>query len=189
LFNKPGEHHIGGIWKHVDLIDLSSSRQPPAISYPYPAVPPVPTIGDAYTIYYGFDQYLQVFPGKRRSNLRSKLSRGWGLFGRASISDGNPTPFNYFLSLGIGGDTRFGNDRGDNFGIGWFYSGVSDEFGPIGEALLGPRDGTGVELYYKFQLTPWLAVTPDVQFIRPAISNFTSGDDAFVFGVRVNVNL
>jgi porin len=121
--------------------------------------------------------------------LPSKPPRGWGLFGRASISDGNPTPFDFFLSAGVGGDTRLGNDRGDTFGIGWYYTGVSDEFGPIPRALFGPRDGTGVELYYKFQFTPWLAVTPDMQFIRPGFSNFTSGDDALIFGIRVNVNL
>lgn len=116
FFRKPGEHHIGGIWKHVDLIDLSFA--PPPNGYPYPSVASgVSTISDSYTIYYKFDQYIQVYPGQRRSALPSKPPRGWGLFGRASVSDGNPTPFDFFLSAGIGGDSRLGNDRGDAFGI------------------------------------------------------------------------
>jgi porin len=189
FFDKPGEHHVGGIWKHVDLIDLSLAP-PPTNGFPYPAAAPgVPTISDSYAIYYGFDQYMQVFPGERRGVLPQKPPRGWGFFGRASISDGNPTPFNYFLSLGIGGDSRMGSDRGDTFGVGWYYNGVSDEYGPAAKAAFGPRDGQAVEAYYKFQLTPWFAVTPDVQFIRLGFSNFTSGDDAFVYGVRVNMNL
>jgi porin len=190
FFNKPGEHHIGGIWKHVDLIDLSGGVTIPPPSYPYPPAPPeFASISDSFTIYYGFDQYLQVYPGKRQGPLQKKLPRGWGLFGRASVSDGNPTPFNYFLSLGIGGDSRIGNDRGDTFGLGWYYNGVSDEFGPVAQTVIGPRDGTGVELYYKCQLTPWLAVTPDLQYIRPGFGAFTSGDDAFIYGVRVDMKL
>ena len=189
FFDKPGEHHIGGIWKHLDLIDISQAPPPP-IDYPYPPVPSgVATKPDSYTIYYGFDQYVQVFPGERRTAAPVKPPRGWGFFGRFSVSDGNPTPFNYFLSAGIGGDSRLGDDRGDTFGIGWYYTGLSDQFGPAAQAALGPRDGQGVELYYSFPCTPWLAVTPDVQFIRPENSTFTSGDSAFVYGLRVNVLL
>jgi porin len=98
LLGKPGEHHVGAIWKHVDLIDVSQFPPPPT-DYPYPPVPPgVPTKPDSYTIYYGFDQYFQVFPGQRPGLLPVKRPRGWGLFGRASISDGNPTPFDHFCS-------------------------------------------------------------------------------------------
>lgn len=186
---KPGEHHVGGIWKNIDLIDLSRDIPPP-IDYPYPPVPPgAATKGDSYTIYYGFDQYLQVYPGEGRGVGPAKRPRGWGFFGRGSISDGNPTPFDYFLSAGIGGDSRLGCDRGDTFGIGWYYTGVSDQFGPAAQAALAPRDGTGVEFYYNFQVTPWLNVTPDMQYIRPEISSFTGGDDAFVYGLRVNMRL
>lgn len=189
FFSKPGEHHVGGIWKHLDQIDLSLNP-PPGIGFPGQAgAGGLPTKRDAYTIYYGFDQYVQVFPGERRSPLPIKPPRGWGLFGRASISDGNPTPYDYFLSLGVGGDTRFGNDRGDAFGIGWYYNGVSDSFSPAVSTLLGRREGTGLEVYYKFQLTPWMAVTPDLQYIRPGFGSFTSGDDAFVYGLRLNMIL
>ncbi|HIE97613.1 MAG TPA: hypothetical protein EYQ63_11510 [Fuerstia sp.] len=70
--------------------------------------PGVATLRDSYTIYYGFDQYVKVFPGERRTAAPVKPPRGWGFFGRFSVSDGNPTPFNYFLSAGIGGDSRLG---------------------------------------------------------------------------------
>lgn len=176
LFNKPGEHHFGGIWKHVALPDLEFSATPPG-QYPYPqARPGVARIKDSYTIYYGFDQYVKLYSNEPR--------RGWGLFGRASISDGNPTPFEYFLSAGIGGDSPFGCQRGDTFGIGWYYNGVSSEFGPVPQAIFGPQDGTGVELYYNFQVTRCINVTPDIQYIKPAASAIA--DDAFVYGLRIN---
>ena len=140
FFDLPGEHHVGGIWKHVDLPDLKFTAPDP--EYPYPPAPPsVSTLPDSYTIYYGFDQYLQVYPGERRSPLPNKPPRGWGFFGRASISDGNPTPYRYFVSAGIGGDSPLGCHRGDTFGIGWFYNGLSNEYGPIPSTKFGPRDG------------------------------------------------
>ena len=109
------------------------------------------------------------------------------MFGRASLSDGNPTPVRYFLSAGLGGHSPVGRVRGDTFGLGWYFVGASKEFGPLPQALFGPRDGTGVELYYNFQATRWLNITPDVQYIHPGAGAIA--DDAFVYGVRANMKL
>jgi porin len=178
LFGLPGDHHVGGMWKHVDLTDLQFAEPPPGV-YPEPTVPGFPTLSDSWTVYYGFDQYLVQFDGQPQ--------RGWGLFARASISDGNPTPLRYFLSAGVGGDSQLRPGKQDRWGIGWYYTGMSDEFGPLPQFLFGPRDGTGVELYYNFQITPWLNVTPDIQFIKPEAGALA--DQAFVYGVRVNITL
>jgi porin len=82
-----------------------------------------------------------------------------------------------------------GCDRGDTWGLGWYFVGTSDEFGAIPRAKFGPRDGTGVELYYNVQVTPWLNITPDLQYVRPGLGRLTSGDDAFVYGLRLNARL
>lgn len=184
-FNLPGEQHVGGIWKHVDLTDLAFAEPPPG-DYPYEPVPGFATLSDSYTIYYGFDQYFKKYSGQRPGALPTKDARGWGMFGRASISDGNPTPLRYFLSLGIGGNSPLG-DHSDNWGLGWYFVGASNEFGPLPRLLLDPQDGTGVEAFYNFQVTPWLNVTPDVQYIRPG--NRAIAEDAFVYGLRLNMTL
>ena len=184
-FHLPGEQHVGGIWKHVDLTDLSFAEPPPG-DYPYEPVPGFATLSDSYTIYYGFDQYFKKYRGDRPGDLPQKDPRGWGMFGRASISDGNPTPLRYFLSLGIGGNSPLGNHN-DNWGLGWYYIGASNEFGPLPRFLLDPQDGTGVEAFYNFQVTPWLNITPDVQYIRPG--NRAISEDAFVYGLRLNMTL
>ena len=178
VFCKPGEHHVGAVWKHTDLPDLRIDEPPPG-QYPYPNIPGVPTKSDSYTVYYGFDQYLSLYSNEPQ--------RGWGLFGRAAIADGNPNPVRYFLSAGIGGDSPFRGDCGDKFGVGWFYTGASSEFGLLPRAVFGPRDGTGVEVFYNFQATPWLSVTPDFQYLRPAAGAIA--DDAFLYGLRVNMAL
>jgi porin len=178
FFDRKGDFHVGGMWKHVELTDLTFAEPPPGV-YPEPTVPGFPTLSDSYTIYTGFDQYLVQFAGKEK--------RGYGLFGRASISDGNPTPIRYFLSTGVGGYSPLNQKRGDTFGVGWYYVGASNEFGVPPQILFGPRDGTGVEAYYNFQLTPSMNLTPDVQYIHPEASAIA--DDAFVYGVRLNIKL
>ncbi len=178
LFGLPGDQHVGAMWKHVKLTDLAFAEPPPGV-YPEPTVPGFPTLNDSYTVYYGFDQYLV--------NFSDNPQRGYGLFGRASISDGNPTPVRYFLSAGVGGYSPIGKQRGDTFGVGWYYVGASNEFGPLPQAIFGPRDGTGVEVYYNIQVTPYLNVTPDLQYIHPEAGAIA--DDAFVYGVRVNLKL
>jgi porin len=130
-------------------------------------------------VFYGFDQFVVQYTDDEE--------RGWGFFGRASFSDGNPTPVRYFLSLGIGGDSPLKWNRGDTFGLGWYYTGVSSEIGPVPQALFGIQNGTGVEVYYKFQATPWLDVTPDLQYIRPWAH--VVAEHAFLFGLRVNIKL
>jgi porin len=178
FFDLAGEHHIGGIWKHHPLNNLAFTEPPPGV-YPEPVNPGRPILNNSYTLYYGFDQYLVQYAGAGNS--------GWGLFGRASISDGNPTPVQYFLSLGLGGDSPVRRGRGDKFGIGWYYVGTSNQFGPIPQAVFGPTDGSGVELYYNFQVTPWMNVTPDIQFIQPG--NRRIAEDSFVYGLRMNLSI
>ncbi len=178
FFGKQGDQHVGGVWKHVQLTDLSFAEPPPGV-YPEPTVPGFPTLNDSYTIYYGFDQYLVQYV--------DKPGRGYGLFGRASISDGNPTPVQYFLSAGIGGYSPLGKQRGDQFGVGWYFVGASNQFGPLPQAIFGPRNGTGVEAYYKIQVNPWMDISPDLQYIHPG--NGVIANDAFVYGVRVNMAL
>lgn len=185
FFCLPGEQHVGGIWKHVELTDLTFAEPPPG-NYPYEPVPGFGTLPDSYTIYYGFDQYFQTYPGERPGIGPKKDPKGWGMFGRASISDGNPTPLRYFLSLGVGGNSPL-RDHRDNWGLACYYIGASNEFGPAPRALLDPQDGVGVELFYNFQVTPWLNVTPDVQFIRPG--NRAIANDALVYGLRVGMTL
>lgn len=152
----------------------------PPEQYPEPTVPLCPTKPDSWTMCYGFDQYLVEYGGDSQ--------KGWGVFGRASISDGNPTPIRYFLSAGIGGDSAIRANTNDRWGIGYYYVGASNEFGPIPQFLFGPRDGMGLEMYYNVQVNPWLNVTPDIQFIRPE-AGALADDDAVVFGVRVNLTL
>jgi len=180
FFGLPGDQHIGGVWKGFDQGNLNFLLSPPS-DYPGTGGSSSRTLSQGYTVFYGFDQFVVKYSDDEE--------RGWGLFGRASLSDGNPTPVRYFVSGGIGGDSPFkGWSRGDKFGLGWYYVGASTEFSPVTQALFAPTNGTGVELFYKVQVTPWLDISPDIQYIKPGLLSRIA-DEAYVFGVRVNVFL
>ena len=128
-----------------------------------------------------------VVSAMRRVVARVMTCRVVRLFGRMGLSDGNPTPSRYFLSAGIGGFSPWRYERGDRFGVGWYYLKASSEYGTPARLLFGPQDGTGGEAFYKFQVTPWLNVTTDVQYVRPGLGRLAN--DAFIYGLRVNMKL
>ena len=57
----------------------------------------------------------------------------------------------WFVSLGIGGDSPFRGKERDTFGLGGFYTGASNEFGPFAKAAFAPRDGYGWERYCQLK--------------------------------------
>jgi hypothetical protein len=190
----PGEQHVGGFYKNADLTDLTFTPNQP--TYPeLPAPPGFQTRPETYTIFYGFDQYLATYGD---ATVKPKGPRaappGWGLFGRAGLSDdgsGNPNFNAWHVSAGIGGDSPLVSrmDKGDRFGIGYAYTATSSEWGAIPQALIGPRDSQIIESYYRYQLTPSTHITPDIQWIRGIYGGLTGGDDAWVYGIRMSINL
>ncbi len=67
----------------------------------------------------------------------------------------------------------------DQLGIAWVRAVLSDE-------IPGARYETVVEATYKVVVAPWLALQPDVQYVRHP-GGFGAIDDATVVGLRVDV--
>lgn len=168
----PGHQLFGGSWSSRDYTALG---QDPRILLPN--VPIAKTSG-SWSLYWNFDQYLVVD--------KCDPTKGWGVFGRAGIADGDSNLIEWFLSFGVGGTSPLPGRSNDGFGAGWYYTGTSGEIGPILPAVLGPiGDGQGVELFYRAQVTPWFHVTPDFQVLIPARENV---DTAYVLGIRSNIS-
>jgi porin len=137
---------------------------------------------DSWALYYAFDQYLWVDPCNPK--------RGWGLFGQLGVSDANPNPIGWAASIGIGGNVPFRARPNDTFGIGYFYTGLSDDFkdllnGPLVGQLLRQRDEQGVELFYNLAVTPYCHLTADLQVVAPSTRRF---DTAVVPGARLKLD-
>lgn len=169
----PGHQLFAGTWSSRDFVALD---QDPRIILPSV---PIARASGSWSLYWNFDQYLFVDP--------CDASRGWGVFGRAGIADDDANPLAYFLSFGIGGHNPMRGREADTFGIGWYLAASSDEIGPLLSVLTGPiSDGQGIELYYNYEVTPWLHVTPDIQVLIPAREQV---DTAFVVGLRAVIEL
>ena len=171
FFDRPGHQLIGGTWNSRTYTSIAESY------IPYPPVPTPPTRG-SWCLYWNFDQYLFVDP--------ADATRGWGPFGRAGVADPNTSPIDAFLSFGVGGSVPSPTRRGDSFGVGWYWASTSpligtritSQFGPIG-------DGQGIECFYNYAVTSAVRITPDLQYVVPALR---LAEPALIVGVRTLVS-
>jgi porin len=106
----------------------------------------------------------------------------WGFYLKAGIADGNPNYVKRSVILGIGGHALFFGRPQDRFGAGVYYYNLSD----VLEDTINPAaiigDEAAFEIFYNFEVTPWLLVGPDIQYVKPARQRFK---DAWVMGLRM----
>ena len=169
LVGKPGHQLFAGTWSSREFVSLG---QDPRIILPDVNIA---RADGSWSLYWNTDQALWVDP--------SDETRHWGYFARAGVADESTNPVRYLLSVGLGGASPLRRD--DTFGVGYFYSGTSDELGPVIESALGPiEDGQGVEAFHRTQLTESVSVTPDFQWLSQARRQLP---DAYVLGLRMNI--
>ena len=168
FFGRNGTQMFAGTWSSKEFVSLDQSGR-----IDFPDIP-ISTVNGSWSLLWNFDQFLWQDP--------CDSTRGWGVFGRAGLSDGNPNAIKWSLSFGVGGNSVLPNREDDTFGIGWYYTKISDEFGPIVSSVL--RDGQGVELYYKIAISEGVHVTPDLQIVQPDQVGLNT---AIVPGIRMQV--
>jgi porin len=163
----PGHQLFGATYSTGDYVSLT---QDPRLLIPGGNVPIARKDG-SWSAYWNFDQYLV-------SDVNNPTD-GWGVFGRAGISDGDPNLAKWFACFGVGGNSPL--RQGDTFGVGWYRSGTSARLFSRLRNVLNVDDGQGVEVFYNAQVTPWFHLTPDVQVIDPGNGAVPT---AFVVGFR-----
>lgn len=128
---------------------------------------------------YAFDQMLWADA--------SNPSRNVGLSGQFTVTDGNPSPFKWTASVALEINGVASRDE-DSIGVGFFYQGLSDDFIDLvdvaTQGAVELEDAAGLEVYYKMQLAPWLALTADLQVID---TNVKSDDTAVIGALRTNI--
>ena len=69
---------------------------------------------------------------------------------------------------------------------GWvfFYWNFSDELQSTVNPIIDFGNGSGLEAYYSYAITPWFHLTGDVQYINPANQDFS---DALFLGLRAGL--
>lgn len=129
---------------------------------------------DNVGLYYNFDQYVY--------QEKEDPTQGIGFFGRFGWARQDVNPISHFYSLGLGGKGIIPERDKDTFGIGYYFSDLSNDL------PYWFHSEQGIEAYYSFEVTPWLHISPDVQIIaNPGGSD--ERDCALVYGMRFQINL
>jgi porin len=113
--------------------------------------------------------------------LSGDETRGWGLFGRAGISDPENV-INWNVAGGIGGVGAFSARPQDRWGVGVYRHDFNDS-GIL--PILGIDSETGAEIFYSIAVCRGVDVTLDLQVVDSALPLI---DDAVVGGVRVRMD-
>jgi porin len=148
-----GSHALSLAYSTRTGKDLSDSE----IILPNPPGPLSQKTG-SYSLAYQYEQFLHQNPDNPRDR--------WGLFLKAAVSDGNPNIIQNSVIAGIGG--AIPGRAQDGFGVGVFRYGMSSALKDTYRPVLTIRDETGMEIYYRASVTPWLQITPDLQVTKPA---------------------
>lgn len=156
LFETPGHYTVTATASSIVATSLDQT--------PWAFIPafdvPLATENNAWTFDFTFDQYLWWDPATKT---------GFGVFGMIGASDSNPSPFDIFGHVGIGGNSPIPNRSQDNFGVGYYFGGVSNTLIDSLSPFVRLRDENGGELFYNFAITGWSKVTADFQFIDPFV--------------------
>ncbi|MGJ0507866.1 MAG: carbohydrate porin [Methylocystis sp.] len=93
---------------------------------------------------------------------------GWGLFGLATLSDGNPNPVRWSMLAGLAGNNLLPGRADDKWGVGFFHYGLTQPLlSGLAQRGLYRRSEGGVEAFYNWAVTPWLRLTGDLQVVEP----------------------
>jgi porin len=94
--------------------------------------------------------------------------KGFGLYAKAAIADGNPKPIKRSLVGGIAGHAIGPGRALDYFGVGYFYYDFGDELRDAVAPVGSLKDEQGIEAYNAVVPAPWLRLTANLQWINPA---------------------
>jgi porin len=93
---------------------------------------------------------------------------GWGLFGVATLSDGNPNPVRWSVLAGLAGNNLLPGRTDDKWGVGFFHYGLTQPLlTGLAERGLYRRSEGGIEAFYNWAITPWLRLSGDLQVVEP----------------------
>ncbi|MDM8009144.1 MAG: carbohydrate porin [Phycisphaerae bacterium] len=186
-FDKLGNQRVGFAWSgmdfdHVDPVSPFRELTPALLSLlgsktvnKIAPLLPYETSGDNVMVYYNFDQYLYT--------EAEDPTQGFGLFGRFGWARQDVNPVAHFYSIGLGGKGLVPDRDRDTCGIGYYFADLSNRLPPT------MHSEQGVECYYNIEITPWLHISPDLQFVVDPGGGLDSHDVAIVGGVRVQMSL
>lgn len=174
---KQGTHAIKLVYSTQNGTSLGSLGDiiiPPAIAKP------ILIKDNRFYIGYSFTQYL--------FQPTADVEKGWGIFGQIGFSDGDPTPIDWSMLLGLGGNSPIKNRIDDKWGVGFFHTSISKGLKQSAAVVAATsfNDESGFETFYMAQLWPWFKLGLDMQIINPV---FERNKTATTIGLRSSIKL
>jgi Carbohydrate-selective porin len=165
FFGKPGGQVFGGSWSNKTFTSLQ--QDPRIIISNIILGTPLATNKNSWCVFYNFHQYFFFREGTK--------DQGIGIFGRFGVGEAITNPMNYHIAFGIGGKGMSACRPDDRFGIGYYYTRLSDDLPRVlfSRGIIQNYEAGG-EIFYNIALTPWLQMTPSVQVIESGIQKNNS---------------
>ncbi len=154
-----------------DLGDIFFPVPPPDGGFPG-------TKNSRYYVSYSINQPIVSYKDK---------SGGWGFFGQVGFSDGNPTPVNFSMLGGIGGNGFIKQRRQDKWGVAFYEYSLSNAVDEFSSAAGIPlRNEKALEIYYDLWLSNYISLGGDIQWTKPIVK---SSSNAVFLGLRSSIRL
>lgn len=118
-----------------------------------------------------------------KENANPQDIQGLGAFFRCGYADGEKNDITNFFSFGFQYQGLIWGRDDDVLGAGFAQGIFSDK----ASTTYADDYESVVELYYNAQVTPWLNISPNIQYVANPGGNDT-GSDALVLGVRAQMN-
>jgi porin len=136
--------------------------------------------GKSYSDDVGF--YVTCDQMLTKENTSPDDSQGLGVFFRYGYADGKRNDVTDFWSMGFQYQGLFEGRDEDVLGAGFAHGTFSDK---ASTAYTDDYE-SAFEVYYSVQVAPWLAVSPDVQYVTNP-GGASTIDDAVVLGIRMQM--
>lgn len=144
-----------------------------------------PTDDNTWAVYWSGWQYLWVEnPDDKPISTSNGIAdhQGVGVFARAGFADHDTNPFDWSVSVGLGGRGIIPGRDNDTFGIGYYYTSIQRE--RLFDVLGIEDSNQGAEAYYSIAITPAVNLTLDAQVVESASAEL---DTAVILGARLNI--
>lgn len=135
--------------------------------------------GDDWGFYIGLDQMIW------KENEDPNDKQGLSVAARYGYADGEVNLIEHFWAIAAQYEGLFAERDKDVIGLGIAQGVLSDAYREIHRQA--DRE-TVYELYYSYRATPWLTISPDLQFITNAGGD-DDDNDVFVAGLRFRMFL
>ncbi len=187
FFEKKGKYGIVGVASTKEVPNFNDL----ATFFP-PGGNTISEKSHRWSLGYFFEQTLFVNP--------NDSSQSFGVFGQIGLTDGEGSYADYYWQLGVSGDNPLiKSRRADRWGIGFAYvsfpkgldgftiPAVPDVF----QGLVVNSNESIFEAYYEAQLTPWISLGINFQYIIPGVTEAfgNRNDNVSFLGFRSQIKL